>query len=128
MDNRKYTRLPLDVMVELHLADDTILYGETADISLDGAFINITPPDNVRHDESCKLVLIINNEDGWVRVEFQGMIAHKRNQGIGVRFESANAAHHESFLKLLIDGATDIDQILHELSVNPGKQFGFSNL
>lgn len=127
MDNRKYTRLPLDVMVELHLADGTILYGETADLSLDGAFINITPPDNVQQGQPCKLVLIINNEEGWVRVEFQSIVAHARNEGIGVRFESANAANHESFLRLLIDGATDIDQILDELSQNPGKEFSFSN-
>jgi hypothetical protein len=127
MENRKYTRLPLDVMVELHLTDGTILYGETTDISLDGAFINISPPDNARQGESCKLVLIINSEEGWVRVEFHSIIAHKQDEGIGVRFESANAAHHESFLKLLIDGAKDIEQILHELSQNPGKEFGFSN-
>ena len=43
-ENRQYTRLPLDIMVELHLPDGTRLYGETADISLDGAFVNLTPP------------------------------------------------------------------------------------
>ena len=41
--------------------------------------------------------------------------------------ESANAAHHESFLKLLMDGSTDIDQLLEELSHHPRQDFQFSD-
>ena len=96
MENRKYTRLPLDIIVEIHLADGTRLYGETADISLDGAFVNLTTPSGIQQGQNCRLVLIIKSEDGWVRVEFDSTIAHSQNSGIGIQFEAANAAHYES--------------------------------
>ena len=126
MENRRYTRLPLDIMVELHLTDGTRLYGETADISLDGAFVNLTPPPGIVEGQKCKLELIIKSEDGWVRVEFDSLIAHSKSEGIGIRFEAANAAHHESFLKLFIEGDHDIDKLLEELSQHPRSEFHFS--
>lgn len=127
MEHRKYTRLPLDIMVELHLNDGTRLYGETADLSLDGAFVNLTPPSEIGIGQKCKLELIIKSEEGWVRVEFGSTIAHFKEEGIGVRFEAANAAHHESFLKLFIEGDHDIDKLLEELSQHPRSEFHFTN-
>ena len=126
MEHRKYTRLPLDIMVELNMKDGTRLYGETADLSLDGAFVNLTPPSEITIGQNCKLELIIKSEDGWVRVEFDSTIAHTKEEGIGVRFEAANAAHHESFLKLFIEGDHDIDKLLEELSQHPRSEFHFT--
>lgn len=126
-DNRKYTRLPLDVLVEIHLADGSHLYGETADISLDGAFVILIPPPGLQSGQACNLELIIKTEDGWVRVAFECSIAHSKEDGIGLRFERANAPHHESFLKLLIDGSQDIDTLLDELSQHPRNEFQFSS-
>lgn len=126
-DHRKYTRLPLDVIVEIKLEDDSRLYGETADISLDGAFVMLIPPPGVAPGQLCNLELIIKAEDGWVRVAFDCNIAHIKDDGIGLQFEAADTPNHESFLKLLIDGSTDVDRMLDELSQHPRKEFQFSN-
>ena len=126
-DNRKYTRLPLDVIVEIKLHDGKRLYGETADISLDGAFVMLIPPPGVETGQDSDLELIIKAEEGWVRVAFSCSIAHIKEDGIGLRFETADTPNHESFLKLLIDGSSDIDQMLDELSRHPRKEFQFSN-
>jgi hypothetical protein len=114
-------------MVELYLSDGARFYGETADISLDGAFVNFTPPSGIVMAEKCRLVLIIKSEEGWVRVEFDSTIAHIRDDGIGVHFEAAHAAHHESFLRLFIEGDHDIDKLLEELSQHPRSEFHFSD-
>lgn len=127
MEHRKYTRLPLDLMVEVYLADGTRLYGETADLSLDGAFVSLNPPTDIEAGARCRLELIISSADGWVRVEFDSTIAHIKNDGIGIRFEAANAAHHESFLKLFIEGDHDIDKLLDELSQHPRSGFMFTD-
>lgn len=126
-EQRKYTRLPLDVMVEIHLSDGTPLYGETADISLDGAFIILIPPPGIIIGDSCRLELIIKTEEGWVRVAFECTVAHNKEDGIGLQFDSADTPHHERFLKLFVDGNNDIDSLLDELSQNPRKDFQFSN-
>lgn len=128
MEQRKYTRLRLaiEVIAELHTSDGSCLYGETVDISLDGAFVGLNPPAEINPGDTCNLVLIIKNLERWVRVEFTATIANIRDDGIGIRFESANAQHHEAFLKLLIKGAEDLDRLLSELSLDPGKNFTFS--
>jgi hypothetical protein len=125
-DHRKYTRLPLDVIVEIKLSDGSRLYGETADISLDGAFVVLIPPANIKNGQSCDLELIIKADEGWVRVAFNCSIAHCKDDGLGLQFETADTPHHESFLKLLIDGSNNIDQMLDELSQHPRKEFQFS--
>jgi hypothetical protein len=127
VEHRKYTRLPLDIMVEVYLADGTRLYGETADLSLDGAFVSLTPPSDIKGGTRCRLELIIKSEEGWVRVEFDSTVAHVKDNGIGIRFDSANAAHHESFLKLFIEGDHDIDKMLEELSQHPRSGFLFTD-
>ncbi|HHI92718.1 MAG TPA: PilZ domain-containing protein [Gammaproteobacteria bacterium] len=126
-DHRKFTRLPLDVIVEVKLEDGSRLYGETADISMDGAFVLLIPPPGVQSGQSCDLELIIKAEEGWVRVAFSCTIAHSKDDGIGLQFSSADTPHHESFLKLLIDGSDDVDQMLNELSQHPRKEFQFSS-
>ncbi len=126
-DHRKFTRLPLDVIVEIKLEDGNRLYGETADISLEGAFVLLIPPPGVQPGQSCDLELIIKAEEGWVRVAFSCTIAHSKADGIGLQFGPADTPHHESFLKLLIDGSDDIDQMLDELSQHPRKEFQSSN-
>lgn len=126
-DHRKYTRLPLDVIVEIKLQDGNRLYGETADISLDGAFVMLIPPPSVQQGQPCSLELIIKAEEGWVRVAFSCSIAHTKDDGIGLQFETADTPNHASFIKLLIDGSTNIDQMLDELSRHPRKEFQFSN-
>ena len=127
MEQRNYTRLPIDVIVEIHLSDGTKLYGETADISLDGAFVILIPPPGINLGDPCRLELIIKTSEGWVRVGFGCTIAHNKNDGIGLQFNRADTPHHESFLQLLIDGSNDIDGLLDELSRNPRKEFQFSN-
>ena len=125
MENRKYTRLNLDVMAEVHLPDGSCLYGETADLSLDGAFVSLAPPRGLSNGERCRLLLILKSHDNWVKTEFQASIAHVKEDGVGLRFEQANIKHHEAFLKLLIDGADNIDVLLEELSGNPRTEFAF---
>ena len=126
-DNRKYTRLPLDVLVEIQLEDGSRLYGETADISIDGAFVILIPPPGLQVGQPCNLELIIKADEGWVRVAFECTIAHNVGDGIGLQFDRAEAPNHESFLKLLIEGSNDIDTLLEELSQNPRNEFTFSN-
>jgi len=125
MNNRKYTRLPIDVMVELRLADSQPYYGETADVSIDGAFISLTPPSGLHSGQPCHLDLILKTDDGWVRVAFNGTIAHIRDHGLGVQFDIADINHHEAFLKLLINGTEDIDRMLEELGNHPRAEFRF---
>jgi hypothetical protein len=119
MDNRKYTRLPIDVMVELRLGEAPPHYGETADVSIDGAFITLTPPSGLQHGQACQLDLIIKTDEGWVRVAFHGSVAHIREDGLGVQFATADINHHETFLKLLINGTSDVDRLLEELGNHP---------
>ena len=126
MEQRNYTRLPIDVIVEIHLTDGTQLYGETADISLDGAFVILIPPPGIKLGDSCRLELIIKTDEGWVRVAFECTIAHNKDDGIGLQFTSADTAHHTSFLKLLVEGSDDVDSLLDELSRNPRNEFQFS--
>jgi len=125
LDNRKYTRLPINVVVEFQLRDGNRFYGETADLSLDGALVTLTPPDNIHSGDDCQLEFIIKSEDGWVRVAFACTVAHVRPDGVGFRFETAHAVHHESFIKLLIDGAPNVDRLLEELSRHPRMGFKF---
>ena len=77
--------------------------------------------------QSCSLEFIIKSEEGWVRVAFECTIAHNKGDGLGLQFESANTPHHESFLKLLIDGSKDVDKLLDELSQHPRSNFQFSS-
>ncbi len=126
-DQRRYSRLPIDVMVELQMNDGTKLYGETTDLSLYGAFITLTPAPALEIGQNCSLALILNTDDGWVRVIFVSSIVHTKNDGVGIQFEGASANHHESFLKLLIEGTSDIDKLLDELSQHPHNNFQFTD-
>jgi hypothetical protein len=116
----------MDIMVELRVGDnDTLYYGETGDISIDGAFITMSIPGDIEVGQDCRLELVIKTEDGWVRVGFSGSIAHLREEGIGVQFNMADTNHHESFLRLIMEGTNDMDQLLTELGNYSRDDFRF---
>lgn len=126
IEYRHYSRVPIEVIVELHLDDGSCHYGETSDLSLDGAFINFSTEAALSPDDNCKLALVLKSEEGWLRVEFSITVMHVRENGVGIHLDTADRVHYESFLKLLIDGTDDIDRLLEELSQNPGEGFQFS--
>jgi PilZ domain len=124
---RKYTRLPIDIVVKLQLDSDSHLYGETTDISFDGAFIMLMPPPNITTGQSCRLELLIKKGNGTLHVAFKCSIAHFSDNGIGLRFECADSPHHDAFLKCLISGGNDMDTLLDEISQHPRSDFSFSH-
>jgi len=125
MENRRYTRLPLEVVVQLQLPDDSHYYGETGDLSFDGAFIAMTPPAGLQVGVGCWLELLIKFEEGWVRTALKSSVAHIRADGVGVHFEEAAMHNHEAFLRLLLEGSDDIDRLLEELGRQPHGHFRF---
>ena len=127
MEYRKFTRLPLFVVVELHLADGSRHYGETADLSLDGAFVKFHPPKDIAVRQECVLDLIITTQEGWVRTELKCQIAHIRDEGVGVRFHAASIAGHEAFIKLLMEGHSDVEQLLEEMGSHPSGDFQYQD-
>lgn len=127
MEHRNFSRIPIEVIVELHLDDGSCHYGETSDLSLDGAFIHFSNAGTLSTGDSCQLVLVLKSEEGWVRVEFSVTVAHVHQEGVGIHLEAAESAHYAAFLKLLLGGTNDIDRLLEELSKNPGGNFRFSD-
>jgi hypothetical protein len=125
-EKRHYTRLPLTAIAELQLSDGSSVYGETADISLDGAFIHLAAQTSLAPAQQGTLRLWQSSgRDGrWARLNVTVM--HVRPDGIGVRLDGAQMTHYSSFLRLLLDGAMEVDALLEEVASHPGPRFRFN--
>ncbi len=115
MENRQYTRLPIEVVVQLQLPDDSHCYGETGDLSFEGAFIAMSPPEGLQVGDGCWVELLIKSPQGWIRTALKSTVAHVHTGGVGVHFEEATMQNHEAFLRLLLEGSDDMDRLLDEL-------------
>ena len=124
-DHRKYTRLPITVVTELHLEDGEILYGETSDISLDGAFIYLQAREITlfKRGDHCKMALVLTTGNGGFRVSFNIEVMHIQKDGIGIQLDDAEQLQYEDFIKLLLENAQDPSHILEEISAYPGEHF-----
>lgn len=120
MENRKHTRLSIEVAIEINIPDGTLHYGKTKNISFGGMYVNIEKQLNIKHGDKCSITLVLQDQPDKVDIKFQCKTVHLNKKGIGFKFISINAEDYQDFKYLMINHSPEPQLLLDELSKHPG--------
>ncbi|MCF6289894.1 MAG: PilZ domain-containing protein [Desulfobacterales bacterium] len=123
IEHRKYTRLPLEMAVEVITTDHGTLTGRTSNISFGGMLLKIKDQEKLQAGEKIHILLIIQERQGTeerVQIEFESAVVHKSQAGAGIKFIAMDISQYRHFKNLMVLNSPDPDQILEELRKNPG--------
>jgi len=119
MNNRKHTRLPVQVTAEL-LFDDLQLYrGTTQNISFGGAYIQLASHHDVPPANFCQMTLVLREEPERTAIQIKCEVVHADSNGVGLRIHAINIDGYKDFKQLMISHTPAPDVLLEELRNNP---------
>ena len=122
-DQRKHTRLLIDVSAEIVFDDGVTVEGRTKDMSFGGVFL-VSPGEPVpaeREGGECRLRLNLGEEDeDPVHIEIQGMVVRCTGRGVGVQFRSTTIEGYWHFKNLMVYNSPEAEWLLEELEEHPG--------
>ena len=107
-ERRSHIRLPLTFKSKLLLVDDIILKGQTRNISMGGAFVELQGIPFVKKGDYFSLVLLS-------RVEFTCKVIHSNQDGIGFQFDFILIKYYEQFKQMMLHNAPDPDRLIKEI-------------
>ena len=120
-EHRKHTRLPLELVAEIKLANGTIYKGVTKNISFGGVFFRISGFTGLKEGDRCIFAIILREEADRLSIDFSIEVVHIQNSGMGLRFISINGADaYTHFKNLMVMNSPDPDKLLEELELHPG--------
>ena len=123
IENRKHTRLPLEMAVEVITTNSGTLTGKTRNISFGGMLLEIDDQEKLQAGEKINLLLIIQEQEGTedrMQIEFESTVVHKSPGGTGIKFIAMDISQYRHFKNLMVLNSPDPEQILEELRRNPG--------
>ncbi|CAN2041437.1 PilZ domain-containing protein [Candidatus Magnetomoraceae bacterium gMMP-15] len=120
-ENRKHTRLPLELPAEIKLSNGAIYKGGIKNISFGGVFLDMPDLTELKQGNKCKLSVILQEELKRLSIDFDCEVIHVQSSGIGLRFIAINGTEaYNHFKNLMVMNSPDPDQLLEELERHPG--------
>ncbi len=83
MDNRKFTRVPIETGAILETGNDTIL-GGVENLSLNGMFF--TTSRELKPDQEVQIKLMLSGPSSRLSVDLNGIVKRKQDNGYGIEF------------------------------------------
>ena len=120
-NDRKHTRLSIQISAEIRMDDGTIFEGTTRNMSFGGAFVDIeTVPENVQLGTHCELRLKLGASEQPLNVPVKSKLVRTTTEGLGVEFLATTIEGYWHFKNLMVYNSPESDQLLQELETHPG--------
>ena len=102
-NNRKHTRLAIQIAAEVRLDDGSVYEGTTRNMSFGGAFIDIAEiPGNLAIGTTCELRLKLGAMEQPLNVPVQSKLVRTTDQGVGVEFLATTIEGYWHFKNLMV--------------------------
>ncbi len=113
MQNRRFIRANFNTTGELRYGNE-ILTCKLLNLSLKGALIELEDKCPLKLDGDVKLKIKLVNSS--IEINTEGMVVHKENQCLGIKFDSIDLDGMIHLRKLLEYNTEDPEQIENELA------------
>ena len=120
-NNRKHTRLSIQISAEIIMTDGTTFEGTTRNMSFGGAFVDISnTPEDVVLGAACELCLKLGASEQPLKVPVKSKVVRATTEGLGVEFVATTIEGYWHFKNLMVYNSPESDQLLQELESHPG--------
>lgn len=119
-DQRKHTRITLELGAELQLDESGFFRGKTKNISFSGVFMHCVDSENIPVGRTGLLKIFLQPSPHPSIITIHCQIVRTDESGAGIRFINIDVKGYQQFKNLMIYNSTDPDKLLAELEDHPG--------
>lgn len=83
-EERRFTRLPIRMEVQVSDGQRTLITGKTRDISQEGVYVFVDKP--MPRGTSCGVVLLLTGPKSALRIEVSGTVVRTDDHGMAIHF------------------------------------------
>jgi len=119
-EDRKHTRLVIELPVKLSRENRGSVDGMTRNISFGGVYVVLGERVDTCSGDACQLRLVLQGEPEPIEIQLKCKVVHASGTGLGLKFLGIDASDYQDFQFLMINNSDDPEKLLEELSHNPG--------
>ncbi len=117
-DNRRFSRIPFKVHVELIAANTTYAADEISNLSVGGCLLPVS--EHLESGTPCQVKIILDATDSDVSVTVEGTVVRRVREGLAIQFTRIDPASLFHLQNIIRYNAPDADAIEDEIIRHPG--------
>ena len=117
-NQRRFSRLPVQLFVEIRHDDVCLSSNKTHDVSMKGLFVHTgkTLPIGTQ----CQVKLMLAGSQGEPSIDVRGRVVRVTSAGMAVEFSESDLDSYEHLCNLILFNSPDVSQAEIELDGHPG--------
>jgi len=117
-DKRKFSRVPVQLFVEIRHGDTCLSSNKTHDVSMKGLFVHTGK--TLPIGTPCQVKLMLEGSQGDRSIDVGGQVARVTNVGMAVEFYESDPESYQRLRHLVLASSSDADEAEKEMDGHPG--------
>ena len=109
---REFTRIPINVMVEINDGESTFKVKKTIDLSMKG--ISVQADHTLPVDTKCAVSILLGNGDMGVSIDVQGKVKRSSGSDMAIEFTEIDLDSYEYLQNLVMHNAHSFHDTVEE--------------
>ena len=117
-NQRRFSRLPVQLFVEIRHDDICLSSNKTHDVSMKGLFVHTGK--TLPIGTACQVKLMLEGGQGEPSIDVHGQVVRVTNAGMAVEFHESDLDSYQRLRSLILFNSPNVAQAETELDGNPG--------
>ena len=117
-NKRKFSRVPVQLFVEIRHGDICLSSNKTHDVSMNGLFVHTGK--TLPIGTLCQVKLMLEGRQGERSIDLNGHVARVTNAGMAVEFYETDPESYQRLRSLILLNSSDADEAEKEMDGHPG--------
>jgi len=118
-NDREFTRVPINLSVELSYDGKTIASNNCQDVSMNGVYV--VSEDKFNENSSCDVKLLVNKDENTCEeIKAQGHIERVTENGMAIKFIGIEMESYDKLYDLIVFNSTSSEQMEKEFQEHIG--------
>jgi len=117
-NQRRFSRLPVQLFVEIRHDDICLSSNKTHDVSIKGLFVHTGK--TLPIGTACQVKLMLEGTQGEPSLDVHGQVVRVTNAGMAVEFHESDLESYEHLRSLILFNSPNVPQAETELDGYPG--------
>lgn len=118
-NDREFTRVPINLSVELSYDGKTIVSRNCQDVSMNGVYV--ISEDKFKENSSCDVKLLVDKDEGPLEeIKAQGHVERVTKDGMAIKFLGIEMESYDKLYELIVFNSTSSEQMEKEFQEHIG--------
>ncbi len=118
-NDREFTRVPINIRVELSYDGKTITSNNCQDVSMNGVYV--ISEDKFKENSSCDVTLLVSKDEKTSEeIKAQGHIERVTENGMAIKFLGIEMESYDKLYELIVFNSTSSEQMEKEFQEHVG--------